>query len=330
MPQKRPATVTVTAIAQVLGSGFMLLMSVLFLFLPVIQSRSRTAKPSVSLGFLHGEAAIYGVFAVLGLLTAIGLFRMKPWARYSTLVFSPMLILMGVSFAAVFVIIPMLPGHLEDLQKPGIKALVAVMMILGLGIASLGAFWLYYFNRAATRLAFANAAGETISRKGVQISGRSVPVSIAIIASLALLGVLGSIPGLFLNSPVLMFGFAVKGVAGKAVYGLLILLQLYIGIALLELKNTGRRVAIAMHSLWLLNGGILLLAPTDRLSRLIAEMPWGQAHAQSTYEFDIGSLVRMTRGASTVGIVISIVILYYLITRGWAFRDGTVAQSAAQ
>jgi uncharacterized membrane protein (DUF2068 family) len=119
MAQKRPAGVIVTGIIQILGSVFTLLMSALMLFLPMIQSRSRMAKPPFEPAFFYGEAVVLGIFAVLGLLTAIGLFRMKSWARYSTLIFSPMPILMGVTFAATFVVMPLLPGLTGDFQSPG-------------------------------------------------------------------------------------------------------------------------------------------------------------------------------------------------------------------
>jgi hypothetical protein len=328
MPQKPPVGVIISAVIQILGSLFALLMSAVMLLLPLIQSR--LPKPPLAAGFVYGEAAFYGISAVLGLLTAIGLFRMKNWARFSTLIFSPIPILMGLSFAAVFLVMPMLQGHGDDLRSPGVKAVVTVMMLLGLGIAALGVFWLYYFNRAVTKLAFASAAGDTGPTIGVQIDGQSVPTSIAVIAAFAFFGALGSLPGLFFNSPAWMLGFALKGVAAKTIYVLLVVLQLYAGIALVQLKSAGRMVAIALHSLWLLNSAITAFSPAARLSKVLAEIPrWGQAQSSAQFQLGSGLMLPLMRGAAALGIVMSAIILYFLVTRGWAFRKGATAQAAA-
>jgi hypothetical protein len=330
MPRNRPAGVIVSAIIQILGSLFTLLMSALMLLIPLISKSSPHPKPPFGAGFIYGEAALYGVFAVLGFLTAIGLFRMKNWARLSTLIFSPIPILIGISFAAVFVVMPMLPGPADDLKTPGFKAVVTVTMLIGLGIAALGVFWLYYFNRTTTKLAFAIAAGDTGSLEGIQIDGQSVPTSIAVIAAFALLGALGSLPGLFLNSPALMFGFAMRGVPAKAIYVLLVLLQLYAGIALVQLNSAGRTVAIALHSLWLLNSATFAFIPATRLSKFVAEVPrWGQAQSSSRFELGSHSMLLLMRAGGAFGVLTSATILYFLVTRGWAFRKGEAAQAAA-
>lgn len=329
MLHNRPAGVNFTAVVQILGSVLALLMSLLFLFLPMIEG-SRAAKPSLSPGLLYGEAAVFGIFAVLGLLTAIGLFRMRSWARYSTLVFSPMPILMGLSLAAVFIIIPMLPGRAEDLRAPGVKVVEAVMVMLGLGIAALGVFWLYYFNRATTKLAFANAAGNTRSNSGIRIDGRNVPTSIALIAALALFSAVGSLPSLFFSSPALIFGLQVRGLAAKAAYVLLILLQLYAGIALLQLRAAGRVLAIALHSLWLVNSAVVAFAPTATISKLLADAV-RTSNTPTAAMLDTGNpfVLMLMRGAGFFGMAMSVIILYFLLTRGWAFRNGEAAQAAA-
>src|ERR1035441_6384091 len=110
-PMKRPVGVVLTAVVQVLGSLLVLIASVLMLFIPVLmRGTPRPTPPSpMETQILYGAAAVYGFFAVLGFLTAIGVFRLKNWARYSTLIFAGFVVVMGLLLALEFALMP-LPG----------------------------------------------------------------------------------------------------------------------------------------------------------------------------------------------------------------------------
>ena len=85
---KRPVGVTLTAIVEILGSLLVLLFSIMTLLTPALMRNSRATAPppAIPQGMVYGITAFYGLFAVLGFLTGVGLFRMRNWARYSTLV----------------------------------------------------------------------------------------------------------------------------------------------------------------------------------------------------------------------------------------------------
>jgi hypothetical protein len=190
---KRPVGVMLTAIVQILASLLVLLLSIVTLLTPALMRHSRTAAPPPAMpeGMAYLIAAFYGLFAVLGFLTAVGLFRMRNWARYSTLVFSGFLLSMGLVMALVFVAMP-IPVPSRDAAKISPNTIAAIKIVMtgfSLGFAVLGSVWLYYFNRASTRAASRlEGPDSVVNAKGVAIRGQRVPVSIVVIASLQLLG----------------------------------------------------------------------------------------------------------------------------------------------
>src|SRR5664279_4839514 len=114
-PMKRPVGVILTAVVQVLGSLLVLTGSVLMLLMPVLmpvlmRGTPRPTPPSpMENQIFYGVGAVYGFFAVLGFLTAIGMFRLKNWARYSTLIFAGFVVVMGLLLALEFALMPV-PG----------------------------------------------------------------------------------------------------------------------------------------------------------------------------------------------------------------------------
>jgi hypothetical protein len=327
MSEKRPVSLIVTCVVQVLGSALVLLMSAGFLFAPSIVDRSRTpaaAAPHVS---FYGMATVYGLFAVLRLLTAIGLFRLKAWARYSTLVFAASLVFVGLFIAALFVLVPITPP--PHTPAPGFEQIArmtkVVMGAFGIGVAALGSFWLFYFNRNSVKHAFSRSAAGLGTTPGVVIAGRSVPLSIAIIGGLSILGAFYILLSLFLHMPTLLFGFLITGL-GAIVSTLLIgLAQGYVGIALLRLQDIGRKVAIALHCLWLVNGFALLPMPIAKFESFFAGMPlW-----MNPRPMPLENMLPLMRFSACVSIITSLVVLYFLITRGWAFRNGAAVNAAA-
>src|ERR1019366_3750851 len=93
----------------------------------------------------YGVAAVFGLFAVLGFLTAIGMFRLKNWARYSTLIFAGLVVVMGLITALEFVLMPV-PGMPSRAGADSSAAITPmgrlVMAAFPLGFAVLGAAWL--------------------------------------------------------------------------------------------------------------------------------------------------------------------------------------------
>lgn len=142
MPQSRgslPTCISLSASLQAFGS-------LLLLFYAIGEKFS-----SVSI--------VHLLLAAVGMLTAYENIRLKKWARYSTLAFSTLLVLLPIGIILAFV-------YLEHARNPDNQAdtdlvlyLVSigfVLLLISLGLAALGGFWLYYFNRFPIRQLFAN------------------------------------------------------------------------------------------------------------------------------------------------------------------------------
>jgi hypothetical protein len=107
---------------------------------------------------------IYVLLAAIGLLTAAGNFRLKKWARYSTSVFSVMLILFPIGIVWYYEFLNSLrdPNNAADDDLMAYMAgLLALLLVIAMVFAALGGFWLYYFNRSSIRQLFAKAERES-------------------------------------------------------------------------------------------------------------------------------------------------------------------------
>jgi uncharacterized membrane protein (DUF2068 family) len=110
---KRPVGVVVTAVLLILGSLYLLLMAGIMAlsgaFMPTaaggaairgaipraIQGAPVSAQPAWMNGFMLVIAAICLGLAAWGIITTVGLFRLRRWARYSALVIGGGMALLG-------------------------------------------------------------------------------------------------------------------------------------------------------------------------------------------------------------------------------------------
>ena len=107
---------------------------------------------------------VYVLLAAIGLLTAAGNFRLKKWARYSTSVFSAVLILLPIGIVWYYEFLNSLrdPNNSADDDLMAYMAgLLALFLVIAMVFAALGGFWLYYFNRSSIRQLFAHAERES-------------------------------------------------------------------------------------------------------------------------------------------------------------------------
>ena len=318
----RPAGVILTAIVQIVGSLIVLLLSVLALFLPLILRNSPKPSPEVPAGMMYGGAVIYEVLAVLGFLTAIGLFRLRGWARYSTLIFAGVLTASGLLMALAFAVVPMImpPAEPQTVHPAEANAVKIALITISLSFALLGVLWLYYFNRPKTRLAFSQTTGEpTAAGAGIVIGGRRVPVSIVVIAVLYLIGGAFSLPMSFWVPANILLGIIVTGVGAKLLTLVLALAGIYLGVGLLRLSETSRLLAIGLGCFHVINVAIMALMPGAMRNYLAQYSAWMSPTRPSTDLAMTGPIMKVT---IVVGIIIQLVLLYFLVTRAGVFRRG--------
>jgi len=305
---KRPPGVVVSAIFTLLGSlamvGLLVLMSVV---LPLARQQPpfpREAKLGLAISL-----AMFGALGTWGIVTGIGLLRLRNWARISIVVFSVLLAFGGLVSAPVILLIPAPPNVPRNFGA--VRTVIAA--IYG-AFGVLGAVWLYYFNRRATRDAFAGTAPAEGGR----------PLSISIIGWWWLIvgaGMIATEP--FLRMPGSIFIWVVTGweaVAWCVAFGAL---NAYVGYGLLRLNPLARTIAIWSLCFGAVNSLVFFGFPgrEARIARLMSNFRFGsEAVAQPQFATMTFMLPVM---------VISLAVpLWFLITRKPAFERGNAAPVA--
>lgn len=177
----RPASVTVVAVLSILGGLFTLLMGAVFGLLTLMPPPAGVQQTEFERYAMLFTGGLFAALSIWGIVTAIGLFRMKRWARVSTLVFSAGLIcfaILGLIFLGFFFLglIPLTtpPGASDPILR---GAMMGVGAFYGLLLA-ISIWWLLLFNRAAIKAQFYGGT--------VPVEPFPIPLSIQVIAWLLL------------------------------------------------------------------------------------------------------------------------------------------------
>jgi hypothetical protein len=246
-------------------------------------------------------ASVFALLSSLGLLTGIGLFGLKRWARLSLLTFASVLAYVGAS-SLINSFVFLLP----TVQQDSIGRAVALSMFSLVLIAGLG--WLYFFSRPSVAAQFPAAA---------KISPR--PLSITVIAVLLIGGALVVMPAAFFGLPAAVFGIVLTGLAALGVNLALGSLGLVLGFGLLRLSELSRRIAIG-YLVYSMIGVFPFLLPGSqaRVAALIQHSPVFFEGA-STPPMNAGALWLM----QFQGMALLAAFLWFLITRKNAFTKPT-------
>lgn len=313
---QRPAGVILTSIVQVLGSLFVLLLAAFMAIAPRIVPQSPNT-PKAPPGLFLALAVVYLLFAMLGLATAIGIFRVKQWARYSTLIFAGFLVFVGVTAALASALVPQPPPTAASAARlPANFAVIvkAFMALMWLGIAALGGWWLYYLNRQEIRLRFRGGVAEALAAPSRR------PLSIVVLATLSLFAVPWALFGIWKPFPTLLLGIVLRGTAARLVYFVFLAAFLYMGVGLLRLSPPARVLAIWFYAFGWLNTAISWGLPgrDERYRQILAESAsiWGM---QLPPPQGLSIAVMMALGAA-FGLLLSVVAIYFLIARRSAFE----------
>jgi hypothetical protein len=284
--------VTVSAVTAILGSIFVVLLAasaVASLFIQTTQPRPANSTTSVMAG-----AAMLVAFAVVGIWTSIGVFRLRPWARVSMLVFAGFLA-GGALFGLIVTSAVPAPPDTSPATQEAFHRFVAIMCGIPLAI---GVWWLVQFNVPSTKAAFASAT-----------LARSVrPMSVTIIAWLTIIGGLTCLMGLFTRAPALLLGAAFTGWIAGIIYAMYAAFGVYIGRGLLELRDRERLLAIGWYALSLINVGAATFVPSARDRIFAAQALLRQTNPAAT-PFDPGMIMNVAFGFSAVFAAVTIWLL---------------------
>jgi hypothetical protein len=314
---KRPVGIIVSSILQVLGSLFTLLPGAAALFVPLML-KTQGQEPKLPAAFFYVYSAFYLLLAALGFATAVGLWKVRRWARISTLIFAGVLVVFGLLFLLFVAFVPVpTPAGTTESTRQGVALAKAFLACLSVALGGLGGAWLYYFNRRPVKELFAGIGG------GRPEGAARLPVSILVLSILNLTGAPWLLLIAWLGLPGQFLGFVVQGRAASLLYLLTAVLALYVGIGLLRLSPLSCIVAIAYYAYAGMSGLLSWALPgrDARYQLVVGESlrMWHMPIADQSFQVASSGM----RMGFLMGIVISGVAIYFLVTRRSAFERGS-------
>jgi hypothetical protein len=296
----RPVGVTASAIVAILGSSFALLLAVLSvasLFIATAQP-----QPPNSPQFVIAGAAMFTAFAVFGIWTSVGLFRLRSWARTSILVFAGFLAAFSIFGLVGTMAVPMPPEMTAGTEQL-FRRVIAAMFGLPLAIA---VWWLIQFNTQSTKAAFASPTVDAASPR---------PLSITVIAWASILGGVSCVFAILARAPAFLFGATFYGWTAGVIYAVFGALSLFIGKGLLDLREEARILAIGWFGFSFIHGSLIMLVPSLRqrmfeLQRAIAQ------NQKNPIAFDQGMFMNVIFAFSAIVVASAI---WFLIRNRAAF-----------
>jgi len=253
---QRSGGVTASAVLVFIGSGLTLIAAA-FSSLALLALRNAPEQPAFVRYSVIGVGVFEAAFAIWGILSGIGLLRLREWARISLLVFSGLALFCT---APALVIVPLMPiPQSSDLPANFPIAMKLILEIVYAIPAAIGGWWLYYFNTRSVRDQF---RGEAANATGAETGGAPArPLSITIIGWIMLIGGGISLPLSFLRFPVLFGGFVLAGWSSFLYLFGWCAFQVVAGAGLLKLKRWAWMLAVCGLSFGLANALISVLIP---------------------------------------------------------------------
>jgi uncharacterized membrane protein YvlD (DUF360 family) len=273
---KRPAGVTISAVLVFIGSGVALLSAALMMLAFAVMPAAESTP-----AFTRGAGLIMSIFllgfAAWGIVTGINLLHVREWSRISMIVFSGLLLVMGVPGLLMMLVMPlptpptpaMPPGAAMPPMEQLMTAVRVGMAIFYALLALLGGWWIYFFNTRPIKEHFRGAGlGTTASTWApaalapTEVPGAPKrPVSITIIAYLALVGAC-MFPILnILHLPLTFLGFFFTGGKAALIISGYMSVQLLMAYGLLKLEKWGRSLAIYYFNFAIFNSIISVILP---------------------------------------------------------------------
>jgi hypothetical protein len=306
---QRSIGVTLSAVASILGSVLLLLI-VLLASLATLLMPQQAAMPVQTRASVMTGACMMFVYCAWGIATAIGLFRLAPWARRSILIFSALLVFTGAVMAVVLLVVPL--PQTNGSNPDSLRSILAVISCFFATFALLGGFWLYFFNRPSVKQQFSKPrASEPHAMR---------PLSVTLIAGLLLIAAASCVFSVFSPlSAFVLFGWFLEGWAARAVFVVLAICSFWLGRGLLRLNPLSRILTIGLLSVWSLNGALAMVSPgpMQQMFALIRSR-----YPEINYEAWMAALFRVSL---YLGLALNLVMIWFLTKNRAAFAPAPVA-----
>lgn len=296
----RPAGVTVSAVVSFIGSVVALLFSVLFVF--VASTQAQPIPNMRGVGYLM--AVLAAAMGTLGICTAVGLIRLRPWARTAILVFAGIMAVFSFMGGVVMTMIPLPPTP----ELPAAEATSMRWILIGIYVVPflIGVWWLIQFNLKATKAAFVSAApGEPEQR----------PLVISIIGWFNIVGGAFTLVAAAMRAPAFAAGVIITGWYAALFYVFVGAVNAYLGWHLLKLDERARILTIWWFAITIAHTTFLALSPSSRARmREFQEMMAPEDASASPLD-----MTTYTVGAMALSALLLAVAIWPLISKKSAF-----------
>lgn len=302
-------------------AGVILLVSGLFgLVIFTMGLLGTAAMPPSARNLTLSAESIFAVVCIFCLWVAIGLFRMRAWARYVSIVLAAV----GACFCAfsgiMMLLLDRMPLAAANLPPEVQHSVFTFLAVIYFVLAGIAIFWVIYFNRASIRTAFAAAA---FRRQGEDAFGGVIlpnrrqhdvvtfpQIVLWVVAVPFLIGGASMIFLMFLGTPMFLLGWLATGTPALVIEFLWTCLLVYAGLGLIFHWRGGWFLAVFLQ-LYSLLSVILLLIPayTSRLIAasqiLAAHLAPGSANGPVNASFMVASSA--VGGLLALGILVALV-----------------------
>jgi hypothetical protein len=309
----RPVGVTASAVVAIVGS----VVTLLFAGLMVASAYIPEAQiPSSYRGIVMWAAAAFVTLAALGGWTAVGLFRMRDWARTSILVFAGIMATLSLLSLVLVMVIPLPPTPGATPNAPSASTMRSVMAAFYGGPLVIGVWWLVLFNKKSIKEAFRAGAPSEASRR---------PLSVSIIGWWNVVGGAICLIPATMSMPAFIAGVILTGWSATLAYVFFAAVGLYLGWGLLKLDERARVLMIAWLALSAMHVAYVALVPgpRERMREFERSLRIQGTPQQPTFDPTTFATYMMLFALAFVALAI-----WFLVRNKAAFRhDGELAVS---
>lgn len=259
----RPASITAAGLVAILGSLFILL-CLSAGFLGALLTTTSGNPPELPQFVRTAMLAMMGLMmcvSVFGVVTGIGLIRLRNWARISALIWGGLCVFFGVLGIPIAFLMPLAPPPNAPELPVGTAQALRWFMVFIYGVPLIvGIWWLILFNRKSIKAQF---SGALISSDAALPQKPRAPLPITVLAWFYVTSILNVLflPFLPFRIPILIFGRVVSGNMGLAVLLLSCLVFFACGLGLLKLKPWSYSLTIGLQVFWLASTAVSMFSP---------------------------------------------------------------------
>ena len=309
---------------------------------------------------LHDQAQMPGAFKVMmiviygfvlclsgfGIATSVGLFRLRNWARISTIVWGSFLVLTAGSSILGLAVMPEMPN---TPNTPDVGQMMFTVRVIGgcfwALVAAVGVWWIILFTRKGIRERFTNPQLAALAVPQYAVPAgvapppmpgyenappvalppvtlppvppakkkESAPVAIIIIACLLLLGVPSLLMLPFMPMPVMMFGHLFHGVWAKLGMVVYAGVTAAAAIGLLRLKPWAYYLTLAIQIFGVANMIVTVLDPdlTEKMKEFMVYTPKYPGVDVPDMSSMMAPIIRISMLAGGIFVVVVLVVLLY-------------------